>query len=628
MSNNEKILNNVIEVSNDDILPNRFQPRKHFDEENILELSESIKEHGMFQPIIVRKIGDKYEIIAGERRYKANILAGNDTVPIIVKNLDDKESSEVAVIENIQRQDLTPIEEAISYKRILDMGYITQEQLARKIGKSQSAIANKIRLLKLSDEVQEALMEKQISERHARSLLKLESLKDQNLMLDRIINERLTVRKTDEEIKNMNNNVLNNNENIVNPTINNSVESNVVTSPIMGTPINFDQNTQPIKEVSTNNIPNSTLNNSTMMDNSVSEPIMNQPINIDTVQKSIPEVPINTIPTDIPNNPTIMDNSVYMQNINSPINDFNNNSVPSFNNTIPDINSTAISNGINLNNNDSIVNDMNLGNASSLMDQPLQSNFKLNNSTMIDDIQNSFMSNSSITPEVTSQDTLINNIPSNDIGINGMFSAVEQPLETTFNTNPIQIENEQNSFVQNSMDVPLESTPISDLTQINPIENPTPFNEPQLNSVEEYTNSLNQLTSNRVSQPIVNQPIEDIPTFKKEQPIETNAGIATPIVDLNKQPQSEQQIVDVPLNNNIEEQQSFIQPETIIVPNDDQFDPVMPAKESTEPTIDFKTIINLIRQCSQIIEKCGYKIETEEYDLNGRYQVTFNIETE
>ena len=426
----------------------------------------------------------------------------------------------------------------------------------------------------------------------------------------------------------MNNNVLNNNENIVNPTINNSVESNVVTSPIMGTPINFDQNTQPMKEVSTNNIQNSTLNNSTMMDNSVSEPIMNQPINIDTVQKSIPEVPINTIPTDIPNNPTIMDNSISMQNINSPINDFNNNSVPSFNNTIPDINSTSISNGINLNNNDSIVNDMNLGNASSLMDQPLQSNFKLNNSTMIDDIPNPFISNSSITPEVTSQDTLINNIPSNDIGINGMFSAVEQPLETTFNTNPIQIENEQNSFVQNSMDVPLESTPISDLTQINPIENPKTFNETQLNSVEEYRNSLNQLTSNRVSQPIVNQPIEDIPTFKKEQPIETNVGIQTPIVDLNKQPQSEPLPVDIPLNNNIEEKQSFIQPETIIVPNDDQFDPVMPAKESNEPTIDFKTIINLIRQCSQTIEKCGYKIETEEYDLNGRYQVTFNIETE
>ena len=112
---NEKIVGKVIEVNNDDILPNRFQPRKYFDEEETLELAESIKEHGILQPIVVRQVGDKYEIIAGERRYKANILAGNDTIPAIVSNLNDKESSEIAVIENIQRQDLTPIEEAISY---------------------------------------------------------------------------------------------------------------------------------------------------------------------------------------------------------------------------------------------------------------------------------------------------------------------------------------------------------------------------------------------------------------------------------------------------------------------------------------------------------------------------------
>lgn len=195
----------VIDVDINEILPNRFQPRIQFDEEEILELSDSIKEHGVIQPIVVRTIGDKYEIIAGERRYKASVLAGKETVPVIVKNLNDKDSAEIALIENVQRKNLTPIEEALSYKKILDMGYITQENLANKLGKSQSAVANKIRLLNLSDEVQEALLENKISERHARSLLKLETKELQNKLLNRIITERLTVRRTDEEIEKLKN---------------------------------------------------------------------------------------------------------------------------------------------------------------------------------------------------------------------------------------------------------------------------------------------------------------------------------------------------------------------------------------------------------------------------------------
>ena len=189
----------------DDILPNRFQPRIQFSDKNISELAESIKEHGVIQPIVVRKISDKYEIIAGERRYKASILAGKTTIPAIVTDLDDKNSAEIALIENVQRQDLTPIEEAVSYKKILDMGYINQTELAEKLGKTQSTIANKLRLLNLNEEVQEALLDGKISERHARSLLKLNE-NDQINMLNRIINERLTVRKTDEEVDKMLNN--------------------------------------------------------------------------------------------------------------------------------------------------------------------------------------------------------------------------------------------------------------------------------------------------------------------------------------------------------------------------------------------------------------------------------------
>ena len=154
----------IVELNLNDILPNRFQPRIKFKEEAIIELSESIKEHGVLQPILVRPIGDRYEIVAGERRYKGAVLAGLSTIPAIVIDSNDKDSAEIALIENVQRQDLNPIEEAISYKKILDMGYLTQEQLASKLGMSQSAIANKKRLLNLTDEVQEALLEEQISE--------------------------------------------------------------------------------------------------------------------------------------------------------------------------------------------------------------------------------------------------------------------------------------------------------------------------------------------------------------------------------------------------------------------------------------------------------------------------------
>ena len=201
----------VIDLPIDDILPNRYQPRIKFDDDSIYELSESIKNHGVFQPILVRPIGDKYEIIAGERRYKASVLANKTTIPAIIMSLNDKDTVEVALIENVQRANLTPIEEAISYKKILDMGYIKQEALAQKLGKTQSTIANKIRLLNLDEDVQEALLQNKISERHARSLLKLKNNDDQKIMLKRIINERLTVRKTDEEIdKMLNGNDMNN----------------------------------------------------------------------------------------------------------------------------------------------------------------------------------------------------------------------------------------------------------------------------------------------------------------------------------------------------------------------------------------------------------------------------------
>ena len=197
----------IIQVSLDDIIPNRFQPRLSFDEQGLNELAESIKQHGIIQPLVLRKIGDKYEIIAGERRYKASYIAGLSEVPAVIINLNDNESAEVAIVENIQRKDLSPIEEAKSYKKLLDRGYLTQDQLAGRMGKTQATISNKLRLLNLDDEVQDALLNNKISERHARSLLRLEDKNDQKEVLHEILENRLNVRDTENLIsEKLNNN--------------------------------------------------------------------------------------------------------------------------------------------------------------------------------------------------------------------------------------------------------------------------------------------------------------------------------------------------------------------------------------------------------------------------------------
>ena len=197
-----KLEPNVQYINVESIIPNRFQPRLTFDENALKELAMSIKEHGIIQPLVLRKLGnDKFEIIAGERRYKASQIAGLNQVPAIIADLDDNASAEVALVENLQRRNLSAIEEAKSYKKLLDRGYLTQEVLAKRLGISQSSVANKVRLLNLTEEVQDALMNEKISERHARSLLQLSNRDDQINMLNKIIDNRYTVRQLDAEIK-------------------------------------------------------------------------------------------------------------------------------------------------------------------------------------------------------------------------------------------------------------------------------------------------------------------------------------------------------------------------------------------------------------------------------------------
>ena len=240
----------IFDIALQDIIPNRFQPREMFDDEALKELSQSIKEHGVIQPIIVRKVGDKYEIIAGERRYRASQLAGKQTIPALVRDIDDKEAAKIALLENLQRSNLTPIEEAKTYQTILKLDNITQDELAQNLGKSQSTIANKLRLLTLDEEVQTALLNSQISERHARSLLGLDNEKQREL-LNKIINEKLTVKGLDEEIMRMTGKlpeqpaVQNTNEGSVNMDIpsNPVVQPQPVEVPSqVNEPINYNQN--------------------------------------------------------------------------------------------------------------------------------------------------------------------------------------------------------------------------------------------------------------------------------------------------------------------------------------------------------------------------------------------------
>ena len=214
----------VVQLNLNDIIPNRFQPREIFDEKALKELAVSIKEHGVIQPIIVREVNGKYEIIAGERRYKASALAGMTKIPAIVRDLDDKESSKVALLENLQRKNLNPIEEARTYQKILEIDQMTQEELAKTMGKSQSAVANKIRLLSLPDEIQEALLKEQISERHARTLLNVEDPKTQKELLDKVIENKLSVRKLEEEIKGIKGET-----ETVGPSVNMFIDSNPLT---------------------------------------------------------------------------------------------------------------------------------------------------------------------------------------------------------------------------------------------------------------------------------------------------------------------------------------------------------------------------------------------------------------
>ena len=185
--------------------PNRDQPRKKFDEDALVELSESIKQFGVLQPLLVQERDSYYEIIAGERRWRAAKIAGVKAVPVIVKKLSDQEIMEISLIENIQREDLNPIEEALAYKRLLEEFNLKQDEVAERVSKSRAAVTNAIRLLKLDDRVQQMVVDEMLSTGHARTLLGIDDPEKQYLTAQKIFDEKLSVRDTEKLVKNLQN---------------------------------------------------------------------------------------------------------------------------------------------------------------------------------------------------------------------------------------------------------------------------------------------------------------------------------------------------------------------------------------------------------------------------------------
>jgi len=199
----DSVFDEVKKISVQEIVPNRFQPRTVFADEKIEELSLTIRTHGIIQPIVVRQVDGRYEIIAGERRYRAVQKLGWETIPAIVKDFNDTETASVALIENLQREELSAIEEAVAYAKLLELHDLTQEALAQRLGKGQSTIANKLRLLKLPQEVQDALLQKKITERHARALIPLKKPDPQIILLSEIIEKQLNVKQTEDRVVKM-----------------------------------------------------------------------------------------------------------------------------------------------------------------------------------------------------------------------------------------------------------------------------------------------------------------------------------------------------------------------------------------------------------------------------------------
>ncbi len=599
--NHEKI---VVELELDDILPNRFQPRFRFPEQAITELAESIKEHGVIQPILVRRLGDKYEIIAGERRYKASLLAGKRTIPAIVAELNDKDSAEVALIENVQRQDLTPIEEAVSYRKILDMGYLTQEQLADKLGKTQSTVSNKLRLLNLDDDVQEALLDEKISERHARSLLKIDSKQQQREILEKIIKERLTVKKTDELI----NKILKGEENI-----SNTIQATEIPSIFMNNSVQVEepaiQSSSAIEFINSNDQVMNSFGNTNTKDEDL--------LDFLNVDSTAPQ----TVPVEKPDEPIIY-NPVQQADFTATNSINDNYNIP----TSPII--------------------------EEIEPQPISSSSVSSSESEIDEINNMINNISNgVNPGFVDVDNIEKN--AKDIYVERPLADIDNLLMSENNEHEQQNANVVNSFNEQPVEQPVQQNKF--FTMFAPEENEVKNEEVTDTNDEEVfnftpsiesNNSLNQFlteeepvaTENNINNvestvtpefsfnniDAINNNINETPEILNSTPEVTTEEIfeSAPITELNysnedsiEEIDDEPKIINYPADNILAES---VRKEDVLETKHEQ--------TSDESVVDLKTVINTIRNCADTIEKYGFALECEEYDFEDMYQVIFKIQ--
>ncbi|MDB4064922.1 ParB/RepB/Spo0J family partition protein [Flavobacteriaceae bacterium] len=200
---NDAVVGSIIKISLENIQVNPYQPRTYFDEESLRELASSIKELGVIQPITVRKIGDSFQLVSGERRFRASKLIGNNSIPAYIRTANDQEMLEMALVENIQRKNLDPIEVALSYQRLIDEIQLTQEELSVRVGKKRSTVTNYLRLLKLDPILQTGMRDGFISMGHGRALINVKSSEDQLAIYEKILREKLSVRQTEELVKSL-----------------------------------------------------------------------------------------------------------------------------------------------------------------------------------------------------------------------------------------------------------------------------------------------------------------------------------------------------------------------------------------------------------------------------------------
>lgn len=599
--NHEKI---VVELELDDILPNRFQPRFRFPEQAITELAESIKEHGVIQPILVRRLGDKYEIIAGERRYKASLLAGKRTIPAIVAELNDKDSAEVALIENVQRQDLTPIEEAVSYRKILDMGYLTQEQLADKLGKTQSTVSNKLRLLNLDDDVQEALLDEKISERHARSLLKIDSKQQQREILEKIIKERLTVKKTDELI----NKILKGEENI-----SNTIQATEIPSIFMNNSVQVEepaiQSSSAIEFINSNDQVMNSFGNTNTKDEDL--------LDFLNVDSTAPQ----TVPVEEPDEPIIY-NPVQQADFTTANNMNDNYNIPT-SPIIEEIEPQPISSAP-VNSSESEIDEINnmINNISNGINpgfvdvDNIEKNAKdIYVERPLADIDNLLMSeNNEHEQQNTNVVNSFNEQPVEQPVQQNKFFTMFAPEETeanieevndtkddeVFNFTPsIESNNSLNQFLT-------EEEPVTTENNINNVES-TVTPEFSLNNIDAINNNINETTEILNSTPEVTT--EEI--FESAPITELNYPNEDSIEEIDDEPK----IINYPADNILAES---VRKEDVLETKQEQ--------TSDESVVDLKTVINTIRNCADTIEKYGFALECEEYDFEDMYQVIFKIQ--